>query len=750
MPSDVNQTLEGAARQPAFAARLFARVRLFARARLFAHGRLSLRIRLLAGIGLVIALIVAGVLATIHVGLGAVFRDEARERLRQVVDIAVVLAGQSGEHLIWYGDQRAMPLDDQFLGRLAEVTGATINLRINGAFVASSRRDADGQPALVPAGEAALPASGDSVLSLPAFREQGIGQGAQRAPWYVYTDPVFDRSGRMVGRLTVLGPAENFSAWASAVTWRLAALSAPVPVVLIGLLWLALRRVFGRFERVRGALVALSDGRLDTVVPELGSGDEVGAMAGAAERYKRSSLRLAELERERERAMVEERERGLQARHLADHDTLTGLANRRKLADVLAGRLEAAAPGCLLLLDLDHFKEVNDTLGHAMGDALLSAVALRIAAQVGEECLVARFGGDEFAVLAPLAGDEAIEELARHLVETLSRPIAVGDQWLRVATSIGSTAFPADGNGVEVVLSNADIAMYQAKAAGRSTHRRYDPDHRGDLARRKLLLDRLRDAVEASQLTVHYQPKISLATGAVIGTEALVRWQDGEHGWISPAEFIPLAEQSGLIGLIGEQVLRRSCLDAVRWNTVVRDPVPVAVNLSVVQLRDPGFVDKVEAVLKESGLTPDLLELEITESAVMDDVEAVIAIFERITALGIALSIDDFGTGYSSLSYLRRFRVSKIKIDRSFVTDLSSSLDARAIAAGIIGLGASLGLKIVAEGVEDTEQLEILTGLGCDEGQGWLFTKALPLDSHIAFLRNRQLPGQRLGDWRAG
>ncbi|MFY7961652.1 MAG: putative bifunctional diguanylate cyclase/phosphodiesterase, partial [Elsteraceae bacterium] len=265
-------------------------------------------------------------------------------------------------------------------------------------------------------------------------------------------------------------------------------------------------------------------------------------------------------------------------------------------------------------------------------------------------------------------------------------------------------------------------------------HRAFDASFRAEMEARAVMLERLREALRTEAFQVHYQPKIAMATGEVAGAEALVRWSVEGVGNIPPDRFIPLAEQTGLISQLGRQVLRRAVFDAAGWRRDFGKDIPVAVNLSAHQLRDPDLVEMVAALLEESGLPASLLELEITESAVMEDVEAVIAIFERLTALGLSLSIDDFGTGYSSLSYLRRFRVAKMKIDRSFVVDLSTSADARAVAASIVGLGRGLGLKIVAEGIEDQDQFDRLARLGCDEAQGWLFSKALPLNAFTDFI----------------
>ncbi len=489
-----------------------------------------------------------------------------------------------------------------------------------------------------------------------------------------------------------------------------------------------------RFRDVRVALLALADGRLDIDVPERDSLDEVGAMAQAAQRYKESSLHLAELEAERAQLLEQAVQRRQEALHLAEHDSLTGLPNRRGFLLALRAALDAEIPIGLLLLDLDHFKEINDSLGHPIGDELLRAVSERILAHTPATGRVARLGGDEFAVILPYGDAATCAEIADRLIQAIGEPHQIARHWLRVGVSVGSAAAPFDATDVSGLLANADIALYRAKAAGRSVHHAFEAGHRAALEARAALLELLREAVRTESFQVHYQPKISLVPGAIVGAEALVRWSAPGRGPVSPDRFIPLAEQTGLIGALGAQVLRRACRDAAKWAGDLGRSIPVAVNLSAHQLRDPYLVAQIRETLEETGLPASSLELEITESAVMEDVESVIQTFATLTDMGVSLSIDDFGTGYSSLSYLRRFRVAKMKIDRSFVVDLSTSADARAVAAAVVALGRGLGLKIVAEGIEDLDQRSRLLDLGCDEGQGWLFSRALPFDAFRSFV----------------
>ncbi len=700
----------------------------------------TVRFRLSIGLAFGLTISVALLLTVAFFSLTDMFRDEARLRLAQVVQIAAGVAGQAGPTLVFDPATRPEIAQNATLDRAPQITGAVIDVYLAGKLAASSRH-AQIDSAGMAWRENAAKEAYDMLMasSAPTFRQEQIGSDI----WYVHYDPIRDLRGGLAGMFVAYGPKVNFDSWASRIVGNLAVVSIPLTFLLVLTLSLALRRAFQRFESVRSALLALADHRLDVEVPELTATDEIGAMACAAQRYKESSLHLAELEAERADLLAQEVKRREEALYLAEHDSLTGLANRRGLMGGLSAAFATGEPFGLLLLDLDHFKEINDSLGHPVGDELLRAVAARISAQAPDGGLVARLGGDEFAVLAPGADATSRATLAERLIKEIAEPYSVAGQWLRVGVSIGSAGVPDDAANANALLADADIAMYRAKAAGRLVHRPYDASHREEMQARVIMLDRLRDALRDGTLQVHYQPKIAMATGKVAGAEALVRWTVEGVGNIPPDRFIPLAEQTGLIGELGRQVLRRSCFDAAGWRASTGRDIPVAVNLSAHQLRDPDLVAMVSGILAESGLPASLLELEITESAVMEDVEAVIETFARLTALGLSLSIDDFGTGYSSLSYLRRFRVAKMKIDRSFVVDLETSADARAVAASIVGLGRGLGLKIVAEGIEDQDQFARLAGLGCDEGQGWLFSKALPLAAFTDFVTREAAPRDR-------
>ena len=427
-----------------------------------------------------------------------------------------------------------------------------------------------------------------------------------------------------------------------------------------------------------------------------------------------------------------------QISHMARHDALTNLPNRTLFREELERGLSLVKPTdqlAVLCLDLDHFKKINDTLGHPIGDALLSQVAARLRQCVGAGDTVARLGGDEFAVVQFCRGCDpsAVPALASHIVETVGAPYDVNGHQLVIGVSIGISLAPEDGANPDELLKNADLALYRAKADGRGTYRFFEAgmDARAQ-ARRLLELD-LRLALQRSEFEVHYQPIRDLASEAIVVCEALVRWKHPHRGLIGPNHFIPLAEENGLIVKLGEWVLRTACRDAARWSTAC-----VAVNLSPVQFKSADLVATVKSALKDSGLPAHRLELEITESVLLQNSDATRGMLLELRALGVKISLDDFGTGYSSLSYLRSFPFDKIKIDRSFVSELASSNDSLAIVRAVTGLGKSLGIVTTAEGVETEQQLDMLRSLGCTEMQGYLFSAAKPAAEIRQLLRPRQ------------
>ena len=409
-------------------------------------------------------------------------------------------------------------------------------------------------------------------------------------------------------------------------------------------------------------------------------------------------------------------------------DSLTGLPNRlrfgARLAEALA-RLDRRAEGfAVLAVDLDRFKQVNDTLGHPVGDALLRKVAERLQTAVRPTDTVARFGGDEFAVLqGDVSSDESAAGLARRIVDLLGRAYVIEGQLINIGASVGVALALADGTDPATLIRNADLALYRAKLDGRGTFRFFEPemDERVQ-ARRRLELD-LRRAVAAQEFELVYQPQKNLETDQILGCEALIRWRHPERGIVSPAEFIPLAEEIGLIGSIGEWVLRSACREAARWP----DDLTVAVNLSPAQFGNGRIVATVASALAASGLDPRRLELEITEGLLLNDNAANVATLHALRDLGVRIAMDDFGTGYSSLSYLRSFPFDRIKIDRSFVSGGPSagSCDAMAIVRAVASLGAALGMATVAEGVETAEQMERIRQEGCTDVQGYLISRPI-------------------------
>ncbi len=417
--------------------------------------------------------------------------------------------------------------------------------------------------------------------------------------------------------------------------------------------------------------------------------------------------------------------------YLAFYDPLTGLPNRALFMDRLRHELAAAERRdqhlALLFLDLDRFKDINDTLGHDAGDRVLVEVSRRFGDALREEETLARLSGDEFVVIASDSGKAAVR-IAERIAEVLETPITAGSQSFSVSASIGIAVFPEDGRSVEALLKHADIAMYRAKGSG-GGYRFYRAEMGNELARRLAIAQRLEKALIAGQLQLHYQPQVNLRSGALIGAEALVRWTDPEWGPVSPADFIPIAEERSLIVSLGEWALAAACGQVRKWETDGR-PMPgrVAVNVSARQFEDDGFVDTAMRIARESGVTSARIELELTESGMMRDPDRAVEITQALAAAGFSLSIDDFGTGYSSLSYLKRFPVSRLKIDISFVRDMLSDRNDRSIVGTIIAMGRSMELETLAEGVEHADQATALLAMGCHLAQGFHFGKPKPAD----------------------
>jgi diguanylate cyclase (GGDEF)-like protein len=438
------------------------------------------------------------------------------------------------------------------------------------------------------------------------------------------------------------------------------------------------------------------------------------------------SFALENLERAEENRLAER-----QIRYLATHDGLTGLPNRVKFNQHLAVTIETARANnsqfAVMFIDLDRFKIINDSLGHAAGDELLIEMANRLRASLTEADVVARLGGDEFVViLGAVSGCDQVSAIARSVMAALSKTLTIGDHECLATASIGISMFPSDGGDETTLMKHADLAMYQAKDEGKNDFRFFARGAKTQSVERLMLETSLRHAMDLNQLAVHYQPKVDMATQQLTGVEALLRWSHPEIGDISPAKFIPLAEETGLIIPIGRWVLRTACLQNVAWQHQGVEPISVAVNLSPRQFLDTSFLATLDEILEESGMRPELLQLEITESMVMLNVERAIELLDAIQSRGVRLAIDDFGTGYSSMSMMKRFPIDTIKIDRSFIRDIPDDCEDKAITEAIIRMGKALDLTVVAEGVETEQQRAFLSSHGCDEMQGFLFSKARP------------------------
>lgn len=439
--------------------------------------------------------------------------------------------------------------------------------------------------------------------------------------------------------------------------------------------------------------------------------------------------RLAEQKRETARRIAAERE----ARSLAMQDPLTGLPNRRHFDDCLRAAIAAlprsGAAHAVLMLDLNGFKKVNDVHGHPAGDELLIKVGSLLRHAVRDGDLVARLGGDEFAILAThLAGAEAATGIARRIIESMATPVSTGGGEYNVGTAIGIVLAPQDGTTAEDLMRKADIALYRAKGEGRSALRFFEPEMDAQVHERDSLERELRAAIGGDTLRPFYQPQIDLKSGKIMGFEALARWTHPTLGEIAPDRFIPIADDCGLIGPLTDDLLRRACTDAMSWP---RDTL-LSFNISPVQLIDATLGLRLMAILGETGLAPNRLEIELTESALVRDLDGAREILGAIRDAGVKIALDDFGTGYSSLYHLRNFKLDKIKIDRSFVESMAYDRDSAAIVKALVGLGAGLSLTVTAEGVEDASQRAMLIENGCEQAQGYFFSRALPADEALS------------------
>lgn len=426
--------------------------------------------------------------------------------------------------------------------------------------------------------------------------------------------------------------------------------------------------------------------------------------------------------------------------HLAYHDALTDLPNRTLLWDRLCQAIELARRQgkqlALLFMDLDGFKHINDSLGHPVGDQLLRLVASRLASCARHSDTVSRQGGDEFVVLLPtIASPEDAMAFAKKTLKAFDAPYQLGEQDLHIAVSIGISIYPDDGEDAETLIRNADTAMYHAKEAGRNNCKFFEQRMNDRAVERQSIEAELRLALKRREFLLYYQPKVDLASGRVLGVEALLRWQHPERGLLLPVHFVAIAEECGLIVPIGRWVLGEACAQAYAWREAGLQRITMAVNSSAIEFRAKDFVDNLRGILGATSIDPGSLELELTESVLMQNIESTESVLYAVAGLGVKLAIDDFGTGYSSLSYLSRFPINTLKIDQSFIREISSSQDDSTIVGAIISMGRNLRRRVIAEGVETREQYEFLLSQHCDEGQGEYFSRPLPASDIASLLK---------------
>ncbi len=447
------------------------------------------------------------------------------------------------------------------------------------------------------------------------------------------------------------------------------------------------------------------------------------------------SFALENFDRADEKTKADER-----IEYLASHDSLTDLPNREMFNGMLRRAIDSAAryqrQFALLFIDLDRFKVINDSLGHDAGDMLLVEIGSRLRRALRSSDVVARLGGDEFVVILEEAAERhEVERISGELLSVLSQPLQLSGHECHTTASIGIAMYPSDGADIQTLTKNADMAMYLAKEDGKNGFRFFTKEIKTQSIERLRLESALRRALERDQFSLHYQPKIDMASGQITGVEALLRWNHPDLGTVSPGQFIPLAEETGLIVPIGRWVLKEACAQNMAWQRCGLRPVTVAVNLSPRQFADPHLLQDVDEALLASGMSPVLLQLEVTESMVMRNVSRAIKVLDAIQSRGIRLAIDDFGTGYSSMSLMKQFPIDTIKIDRSFVRDLPVDTEDQAIAQAIISMGKALGMTVIAEGVETVEQETFLRNHACDEMQGFLFSRPLPAKQMADLLR---------------
>lgn len=566
------------------------------------------------------------------------------------------------------------------------------------------------------------------VLSDKGSRLQILGEGASARIWATSTLQGKPYAGlRVVLSVPLADLVEREERHFLRVLGGLLMLSVVMLMVAVLLGEFALRR---QAARLLGAIGRLDQGHFNQPIGAPYPKGELGAMMVALDRMAISL--------EQQRLVIQRSTEAL--KHQANTDALTGLANRNLLADRLEQALiyahRAKRVVGVVLLDLDRFKTVNDSLGHNQGDVLLQTVAQRLLACVREGDTVARLGGDEFVlVLSDMANVSDLLTVAQQILNALAQPVALLGQVVGVGASLGISVYPRDSDTVDTLIRQADTAMYRAKEQGGSAMAFFQPEMDDTLVERLRTEAGLRRALAQGELRVDFQPIVDLASGRVAAAEALVRWQDPDRGLVMPCQFIPIAEETGLIIPLGNWVLLHACQQAMVWRAQGLGDIPVAVNLSARQFNAPTLVEDISAALSSAQCPPELLQLEITESMVIADAEQALQTLHSIHSMGVQLSIDDFGTGYSSLSYLKRFPVSKLKIDRSFVNDILQDANDKAIVDTILRLAHAMGLQTVAEGVETREQLHYLKAMGCDECQGYYLARPVSSQDFVCIVQ---------------
>lgn len=480
-------------------------------------------------------------------------------------------------------------------------------------------------------------------------------------------------------------------------------------------------------QTIESAIDAIRGGAFDYIMKPLELNHVEAAVARAQRHHQ-----LLQQKRSYETNLEElVRERAAQLEHLSYHDVLTGLPNRVLFQDRVAQALSVAQPAGriigIVFLSLDRFKKINDTLGHTFGDYCLTEVAARLQQCIKKGQTIARLDGDEFALLLPqIEGTEDVVDVAQLIAEALKQSFNLKDREVFVTASLGMSIFPDDGHDATTVLKNAGAALHMAKMLGGNNYRFYTSDMNARAVKRLELETNLRRALERQELEVYYQPQVEYEFGKVVGAEALVRWNHPQLGFLPPSEFIPLAEDTGLIEQLGQWVMRTACAEACSWHAAGFEDLRISVNVSGREFRQAEFYERLVGILSETGLDAKCLELELTETTIMDNTEAAVDLLKRIRKLGVMIAIDDFGTGYSSLSYLKRLPIDTLKLDRSFVNGATTDPDDAALVMAVITLAHNLRLKVMAEGVETEEHLRFLRLLRCDGGQGYLFGKPMP------------------------